>query len=40
LVDVLSYIKMNVIKEKVTKYQGRAESDRVFNYPFEAIEEA
>jgi ATP-dependent DNA helicase RecG len=40
LVDVLSYIKMNIIKEKVTKYQDRAESDRVFNYPFEAIEEA
>lgn len=40
LVDVLSYIKSNIIKEKVTKHSDRAESDRVFNYPFEAIEEA
>ncbi len=40
LVDVLSYIKTNVIKEKVIKYADREASDRVFNYPFNAIEEA
>jgi len=40
LVDVLSYIKTNVIKEKVIKYADREISDRVFNYPFNAIEEA
>ena len=40
LVDVLSYIKTNVIKEKVIKYAHKEVSDRVFNYPFNAIEEA
>ncbi|WP_275315261.1 RNA-binding domain-containing protein [Tenacibaculum bernardetii] len=40
LVDVLSYIKTNVIKEKVIKYADKEASDRVFNYPFNAIEEA
>ena len=40
LVDVLSYIKTNVIKEKVIKHANKAASDRVFNYPFNAIEEA
>lgn len=40
LVDVLSYFKSNIIKEKITKFRDREESDRVFNYPYEAIEEA
>jgi len=40
LVDALSYIKTNVIKEKVIKYADKEASDRVFNYPFNAIEEA
>ncbi|WP_027066155.1 RNA-binding domain-containing protein [Maribacter sp. Hel_I_7] len=40
LIDVLSYIKTNVIKEKVIKHVNKAASDRVFNYPFNAIEEA
>ncbi len=38
--DVLSYIKKFIIKEKVIKYSDRAEADRIFNYPYEAIEEA
>ena len=38
--DVLSYIKKFIIKEKVIKYWDRAEADRIFNYPYEAIEEA
>ncbi len=40
LVDVLSYFKSNIIKEKITKFSDREESDRVYNYPYEAIEEA
>jgi ATP-dependent DNA helicase RecG len=40
LIDVLSYIRTNVIKEKVIKHANREVSDRVFNYPFNAIEEA
>lgn len=40
LVDALSYIKTNVIKEKVIKHADKEASDRVFNYPFNAIEEA
>ena len=38
--DVLSYIKKFIIKEKVIKYSDRAEADRFFNYPYEALEEA
>lgn len=40
LVDVLSYFKSSIIKEKITKFSNREESDRVYNYPYEAIEEA
>jgi ATP-dependent DNA helicase RecG len=40
LVDVLSYLKSSIIKEKITKFSDREESDRVYNYPYEAIEEA
>ncbi len=40
LTDSLSYIKTNIIKGKVIKYSDRAEADRIFNYPYEAIEEA
>ena len=36
----LRYIRNNVIREKVTKHPDRAEATRIFNYPFEAIEEA
>lgn len=38
--DVLHYLKNQVIKEKIQKIEGQAESLRVFNYPFQAIEEA
>jgi ATP-dependent DNA helicase RecG len=40
LTDALSYIKTNIIKGRVKKYADRAEADRIFNYPYEAIEEA
>ena len=38
--DALDYIKTNVIEEKVVKIQGQAESERYFNYPYNALEEA
>lgn len=38
--DALSYIRNYIIKERVTKIAGRAEAERVFNYPYEAVEEA
>lgn len=40
LTDVLSYLKTHLVKNKIIKYAGRAESGTIFNYPFEAIEEA
>lgn len=40
LTDVLSYLKSQVVKSKIIKYSDRAESDTVFNYPYEALEEA
>jgi ATP-dependent DNA helicase RecG len=40
LTDVLSYIKSNVIRSKVTKHSDRETSDKIFNYPYAAIEEA
>ncbi len=40
LTDVLSYLKAQVVKSKIIKYSDRAESDTVFNYPYEALEEA
>ena len=38
--DALQYIRNVVITQKVIKYPDRAESDRFFNYPYAAIEEA
>lgn len=38
--DALDYIKNTVIEEKVVKVEGKAEADRFFNYPYNAIEEA
>ena len=38
--DALRYIRNNFIVEKVVKHSDRAEADRFFNYPYEAIEEA
>jgi len=40
LQDALLYLKNNIILERVTKVTGRAEATRIYNYPFEAIEEA
>ncbi|MBK7105536.1 MAG: putative DNA binding domain-containing protein [Ignavibacteriae bacterium] len=38
--NALNYIKVNIIEEKVEKVKGIAESNRFFNYPFEAVEES
>ena len=38
--DALDYIKRNFISETVIKHTGRAESTRVQNFPYDAIEEA
>lgn len=36
----LRYIRNSIITEQVVKIEGKAEADRFFNYPYEAIEEA
>jgi len=38
--ELLSFIKTNIISEQVIKHADKAESDRFFNYPFNAIEES
>lgn len=38
--DALDYIKRSFISETVIKHHGRAESTRVENFPYDAIEEA
>lgn len=38
--DALDYIRTQVIEEKVVKVEGRAEADRFYNFPYNAIEEA
>lgn len=38
--DVLDYINTNIIEEKITKIKNQAESVKVFNYPYNALEEA
>lgn len=40
LTDALSYLKTNVIKGKVKKYADREQSDKIYNYPYDALEEA
>lgn len=37
--QTLEYLKVNVLKQRTTKIKGQAESDRVWNYPYEALEE-
>ncbi len=37
--DALAYLKNYVIKEAVIKKPDRAEAERIFNYPYAAIEE-
>jgi len=38
--DALSHIQRNYLKQTVIKYPDRAEADRIWNYPYAAIEEA
>jgi len=38
--EALDYIQRNYLHETVVKNPGRAEATRIWNYPFEAIEEA
>jgi len=38
--DALAVIKNTIIREKVVKVDGRAEANRFYNFPFEAVEEA
>lgn len=38
--DALSYINNYIIAEKINKVPGRAEAERVYNYPYAAVEEA
>ena len=38
--DTLSYLRTNVIKEKIIKPADSERSDKIFNYPYQAFEEA
>jgi len=38
--DALAYIQNYIVKEKVIKHPEVAEADRIFNFPYAAIEEA
>jgi ATP-dependent DNA helicase RecG len=38
--DALSHIQRSYLKQTVIKYPDRAEADRIWNYPYAAIEEA
>lgn len=38
--DALSYIKNYIIKEKIIKISGQAEAKRIYNIPYDAVEEA
>jgi len=40
LTNALSYLKNQIIIEKVVKIEGIAEADRFYNYPYIALEEA
>lgn len=40
LKDALNYIKNYIIKEKISKSNDKAEADRIYNYPYPAVEEA
>lgn len=40
LTDALAYIRGSVCEERVFKVAGQAEATRVWNWPYEAIEEA
>lgn len=38
--DALNHIQRNYLKETVIKYPDRAEADRIWNFPYAAVEEA
>ena len=38
--ETLSYLRTNVIKQRITKPSDTEKSIKVFNYPYQAIEEA
>lgn len=38
--ETLSYLRTNVIKQKITKPANREKSDKIFNYPYQVFEEA
>ncbi|RLD56564.1 MAG: AAA family ATPase [Bacteroidetes bacterium] len=38
--DALKFIDKNIIRQTIKKIEGRAEAERFYNYPYEAIEEA
>lgn len=38
--QTMDYLKSNFLKERVRKVSGRQESDRFWNYPYDALEEA
>ncbi|WP_251621636.1 RNA-binding domain-containing protein [Odoribacter lunatus] len=38
--ETLSYLQSNVIQQKIIKPTGKAESDKIINYPYQAFEEA
>lgn len=40
LKSALDYLKSSLIKEKIVKSPQKAESDRFYNYPYDALEEA
>ncbi len=38
--EALQYLRNSIVAEQVIKYPDRAEADRFFNYPYDALEEA
>lgn len=40
ITDALNYLRTNVIKERITKPSDNEKSEKYFNYPFQALEEA
>ncbi|MDE6415686.1 MAG: hypothetical protein K2K68_01505 [Duncaniella sp.] len=38
--DTLSYLRTNVIKKQITKPTDDEKSDKIYNYPYQALEEA
>jgi ATP-dependent DNA helicase RecG len=37
--DTLSFLKTNIISEQIIKHADKAESDRYYNFPYDAVEE-